>query len=226
MEIVLVQCFQMINNETSMFHLLFEYIRDFGYIILFLIIQLCVIVVWTFSPMKIIKNHTYQMYCAVNTLCKDTSFHRSSTTISSSPVKVTFQMEWKLDRDLHGRYSIMEAVKITIAKTITATGTTTNGSTALSTTDTSAQRPTSTTLIEGMTISTTVSYDAFTAHDQHDPTTGNADDEDDVLDSNEHTDDTATTNNDDSQALPLKHRLLRHLDANTIDYDYNMYVIV
>ena len=267
MEIFLMKYYQWVNdNEMTIIHFISVLFRGFGYYVLVIIIGSIITAALTSSPMKRIKNHQYQLLCKVHQLCHNISFHRlvlvpnplsvssSSSSVSTlAPVKVTFQMEWKLDQDFRGRYSIMEAVKITVVKTISTTtntditdendddddqgvisSNTATTSTVGAATTTARNRQTTTTLVEGMTITTTV----VTTNDV--TTNDECFDEDTVFDSdrcitvidipNSNDDEDGNDNNNSSseqQHAPLpKKRMLHSLDATKIDYEFSNYVIL
>ena len=267
MEIFLMKYYQWVNdNEMTIIHFISVLFRGFGYYILVIIIGSIITAALTSSPMKRIKNHQYQLLCKVHQLCHNISFHRlvlvpnplsvssSSSSVSTlAPVKVTFQMEWKLDQDFRGRYSIMDAVKITVVKTISTTtntditdendddddqgvisSNTATTSTVGAAATTARNRQTTTTLVEGMTITTTVvTTNIVTTNDE-------CYDEDTVFDSdrcitvidipNSNDDEDGNDNNNSSseqQHAPLpKKRMLHSLDATKIDYEFSNYVIL
>ena len=264
MEIFLMKYYQWVNdNEMTIIHFISVLFRGFGYYVLVIIIGSIITAALTSSPMKRIKNHQYQLLCKVHQLCHNISFHRlvlvpnplsvsssSSSESTLAPVKVMFQMEWKLDQDFRGRYSIMEAVKITVVKTISTTtntditdendnddqgvisSNTATTSTVGAATTTARNRPTTTTLVEGMTITTTVvTTNIVTTNDE-------CFDEDTVFDSdrcitvidipnsNDDEDDNNNSSSEQQHAPLPKKRMLHSLDATKIDYEFSNYVIL
>ena len=113
-------------SDVNFLQLLFATGYFYGLVLLESVIMACV----THSSMQRIKREMAQLYDSVNELCSDRSFRRTvlvpppaslptaESSINAVPVTVTFQMIWKFDIDLFGRYHIMDSVQMLIDKTI------------------------------------------------------------------------------------------------------------